>query len=194
MRCRGHLFVMVASLGTSKIGFPAGGSAARHPEFCVFMPRPSCSCARFGILSLPMQGTHARPPPERVAPPYIPMPTAPPAAAAPRHAAILNVFGGVLIWKRKAEEALERSGMNYVIVRPGGWQTDSGPWSGAGGTALAFVSHSAFCGFLQMWRCACCVVCATAPVQGRPGCVCRHHAQSAQAGAAATLLCPAVLN
>lgn len=39
---------------------------------------------------------------------------------APRPAAAaLNVFGGVLIWKRKAEEALERSGMPYVIVRPG---------------------------------------------------------------------------
>lgn len=28
-------FVMVTSLGTGKIGFPAGGSAARHPEFFV---------------------------------------------------------------------------------------------------------------------------------------------------------------
>ncbi len=34
-------------------------------------------------------------------------------------AGLLNIFGGVLIWKRRAEEALERSGMNYVIVRPG---------------------------------------------------------------------------
>ncbi|GAB4814594.1 hypothetical protein N2152v2_001640 [Parachlorella kessleri] len=37
-------------------------------------------------------------------------------------AAILNVFGGVLIYKRKAEEALERSGIPYVIVRPGGME------------------------------------------------------------------------
>lgn len=34
-------------------------------------------------------------------------------------AGILNLFGGVLIFKRRAEEALERSGMSYTIVRPG---------------------------------------------------------------------------
>lgn len=34
-------------------------------------------------------------------------------------AAVLNVFGGVLIFKRQAEDALERSGMAYTIVRPG---------------------------------------------------------------------------
>lgn len=32
---------------------------------------------------------------------------------------ILNLFGGVLTFKRKAEEALEASGMPYTIVRPG---------------------------------------------------------------------------
>ena len=37
-------------------------------------------------------------------------------------AGILNLFGGILIWKRKAEEALERSGMPYLIVRPGGME------------------------------------------------------------------------
>lgn len=37
----------------------------------------------------------------------------------PAGAGILNVFGGVLTFKRKAEEALEASGMPYVIVRPG---------------------------------------------------------------------------
>lgn len=37
-------------------------------------------------------------------------------------AGILNLFGGVLIFKRKAEEALERSGMPYLIVRPGGME------------------------------------------------------------------------
>lgn len=40
----------------------------------------------------------------------------------PPRAGILNVFGGVLTFKRKAEEALEASGMPYVIVRPGGWR------------------------------------------------------------------------
>lgn len=39
-----------------------------------------------------------------------------------RIAAILNVFGGVLTFKRKAEEALEASGLPYVIVRPGGME------------------------------------------------------------------------
>ncbi len=35
-------------------------------------------------------------------------------------AGVLNLFWGVLLWKRKAEEALEASGMTYTIVRPGG--------------------------------------------------------------------------
>ena len=34
---------------------------------------------------------------------------------------MLNLFWGVLLWKRAAEVALEASGMNYCIVRPGGW-------------------------------------------------------------------------
>ncbi|CAI0377143.1 unnamed protein product [Linum tenue] len=42
-------------------------------------------------------------------------------------AAILNLFWGVLVWKRKAEEALIASGLPYTIVRPGGMErpTDS---------------------------------------------------------------------
>ncbi|XP_038983622.1 protein TIC 62, chloroplastic isoform X2 [Phoenix dactylifera] len=42
-------------------------------------------------------------------------------------ASILNLFWGVLIWKRKAEEALLASGLPYTIVRPGGMErpTDS---------------------------------------------------------------------
>ncbi|XP_020105939.1 protein TIC 62, chloroplastic isoform X1 [Ananas comosus] len=42
-------------------------------------------------------------------------------------AAILNLFWGVLIWKRKAEEALIASGLPFTIVRPGGMErpTDS---------------------------------------------------------------------
>jgi uncharacterized protein YbjT (DUF2867 family) len=38
------------------------------------------------------------------------------------HAAVLNLFGGILIQKRRAEVALEASGLNYVIVRPGGME------------------------------------------------------------------------
>lgn len=34
-------------------------------------------------------------------------------------ASILNLFGGVLYWKREAEKTLETSGMAYTIVRPG---------------------------------------------------------------------------
>ncbi|KAJ9152889.1 hypothetical protein P3X46_026397 [Hevea brasiliensis] len=37
-------------------------------------------------------------------------------------AAILNLFWGVLIWKRKAEEVLIASGIPYTIVRPGGME------------------------------------------------------------------------
>ena len=37
-------------------------------------------------------------------------------------AGILNLFGGVLIFKRQAEKALEASGLRYVIVRPGGME------------------------------------------------------------------------
>ncbi|KAA3485629.1 Protein TIC 62, chloroplastic [Gossypium australe] len=37
-------------------------------------------------------------------------------------AAILNLFWGVLIWKRKAEEVLIASGLPYTIVRPGGME------------------------------------------------------------------------
>lgn len=32
-------------------------------------------------------------------------------------AGILNLFGGVLIQKKRAEQALEASGMRYTIVR-----------------------------------------------------------------------------
>ena len=42
-------------------------------------------------------------------------------------AGLLNLFWGVLIFKKKAESALEKSGIPYVIVRPGGMErpTDS---------------------------------------------------------------------
>lgn len=40
-------------------------------------------------------------------------------------AGVLNLFGGVLLWKREAEKALEASGMAYTIVRPGTTGLDS---------------------------------------------------------------------
>jgi uncharacterized protein YbjT (DUF2867 family) len=44
-------------------------------------------------------------------------------------AGVLNLFGGVLLFKRQAEQALERSGMAYTIVRPG---ARAGAGAGAG--------------------------------------------------------------
>jgi uncharacterized protein YbjT (DUF2867 family) len=32
----------------------------------------------------------------------------------------LNLFGLILLWKRVGEQALERSGLNWTVVRPGG--------------------------------------------------------------------------
>jgi uncharacterized protein YbjT (DUF2867 family) len=31
----------------------------------------------------------------------------------------LNLFWGVLFWKKRGEEAVQRSGIDYTIVRPG---------------------------------------------------------------------------
>jgi uncharacterized protein YbjT (DUF2867 family) len=38
----------------------------------------------------------------------------------------LNLFGGVLYWKKKAEEHLIRSGLSFTIVRPGGLRDGAG--------------------------------------------------------------------
>lgn len=35
---------------------------------------------------------------------------------------MLNLFWGILVWKKQAEEALQASGMQYTIVRPGGME------------------------------------------------------------------------
>lgn len=45
----------------------------------------------------------------------------------------LNRFGKILDWKRKGEETLQQSGLNYTIVRPGGLKDTPG-----GGCALVF--------------------------------------------------------
>lgn len=37
----------------------------------------------------------------------------------------LNLFGGILVQKRRAERELEDSGLPYVIVRPGGMERPS---------------------------------------------------------------------
>ena len=36
----------------------------------------------------------------------------------------LNIFWGILVWKKWAEEYLQRSGLTYTIVRPGGLKND----------------------------------------------------------------------
>eukprot|EP01025_Chloroclados_australasicus_P055304 TRINITY_DN6663_c0_g1_i2.p2 TRINITY_DN6663_c0_g1~~TRINITY_DN6663_c0_g1_i2.p2 ORF type:complete len:311 (+),score=32.92 TRINITY_DN6663_c0_g1_i2:74-934(+) len=36
----------------------------------------------------------------------------------------LNLFGGVLFWKKRGEEAVQRSGIDYTIVRPGGLRNE----------------------------------------------------------------------
>ena len=55
-------------------------------------------------------------------------------------ASVLNLFGGILSYKREAEKALESSGMAYSIVRPGARAcTDA---CGAGG-AMCGNMHSA---------------------------------------------------
>ena len=37
----------------------------------------------------------------------------------------LNLLWGVLFWKKRAEEALQRSGLDYTIIRPGGTRRSS---------------------------------------------------------------------
>eukprot|EP00892_Ulva_mutabilis_P007693 jgi/Ulvmu1/5296/UM022_0090.1 len=37
-----------------------------------------------------------------------------------------NIFWGILFWKKRGEEHLQRSGLPYTIVRPGGLVTDEG--------------------------------------------------------------------
>ncbi|KAM1006362.1 hypothetical protein FF1_003078 [Malus domestica] len=52
-------------------------------------------------------------------------------------AAILNLFWGVLIWKRKAEEALIASGLPYTIVRPGGMERPTDAYKETHNTTLS---------------------------------------------------------
>ncbi|XP_038887687.1 protein TIC 62, chloroplastic [Benincasa hispida] len=52
-------------------------------------------------------------------------------------AAILNLFWGVLLWKRKAEEALIASGLPYTIVRPGGMERPTDTFKETHNTTLS---------------------------------------------------------
>ncbi|KAI5314338.1 hypothetical protein L3X38_043514 [Prunus dulcis] len=52
-------------------------------------------------------------------------------------AAILNLFWGVLIWKRKAEEALIASGLPYTIMRPGGMERPTDAYKETHNTTLS---------------------------------------------------------
>lgn len=66
-------------------------------------------------------------------------------------AGVLNLFWGVLIWKRQAEAALERSGMSYTIVRPGARRrvvSVSGVAECNAGPARSWSGHLA-CGLLR---------------------------------------------
>ena len=50
----------------------------------------------------------------------------------------LNLYWGVLLWKKQGEVALQRSGLDYTIVRPGGlgpggvWRSWGGQYNAAG--------------------------------------------------------------
>ncbi|GLC67258.1 hypothetical protein PLESTF_000534300 [Pleodorina starrii] len=48
----------------------------------------------------------------------------------------LNLFWGVLFWKKRAEEELQRSGLTYTIVRPGGLKNKLGQGEVAGNIVM----------------------------------------------------------
>ena len=60
---------------------------------------------------------------------------------------LLSPLGPVLFWKKRAEEHLQRSGLTYTIVRPGGLASESGSSdgsSGSGGNPLQQALSSIF--------------------------------------------------
>ena len=95
-------FVMVTSLGTGKFGWPAGESA-----FSVWL-----DVIVWCLTAAGRQGVIKSRTPQK---PCL-------KGMCAGMAGVLNLFGGVLIYKKKAEEALEKSGMAYTIVRPGGME------------------------------------------------------------------------
>jgi hypothetical protein len=54
---------------------------------------------------------------------------------------LLNCFRGILIWKREAEKFLEKSGLDYFVVRPGGLTDDE-----IKGSAILYGSADSFSG------------------------------------------------
>uniref|UniRef100_A0A383VB59 NAD(P)-binding domain-containing protein n=1 Tax=Tetradesmus obliquus TaxID=3088 RepID=A0A383VB59_TETOB len=48
----------------------------------------------------------------------------------------LNLFWGILFWKKRAEEELQRSGLSYTIVRPGGLKSKLGDGEVAGSIVM----------------------------------------------------------
>ncbi|MBD1921849.1 NAD(P)H-binding protein [Microcoleus sp. FACHB-831] len=40
----------------------------------------------------------------------------------------LNLFWLILVWKKQAEEYIDKSGINYTIVRPGGLKNEDNPY------------------------------------------------------------------
>lgn len=49
----------------------------------------------------------------------------------------LNLLWGVLFWKKRAEEALQRSGIDYTIIRPGGLVNEKTGSRATGGIVMA---------------------------------------------------------
>ncbi len=49
----------------------------------------------------------------------------------------LNAFWGVLFWKKRAEEVVQRSGLPYTIVRPGGLKSRLRPGESEGNMVMA---------------------------------------------------------
>ncbi|KAK9844034.1 hypothetical protein WJX81_002489 [Elliptochloris bilobata] len=68
-------------------------------------------------------------------------------------AGILNLFGGVLIQKRRAEVALEESGLPYVVVRPGGMERPKDDYKDTHNVRLA-LRDTEFGGQVSRWQVA----------------------------------------
>ncbi|KAL4425039.1 hypothetical protein ABPG77_001817 [Micractinium sp. CCAP 211/92] len=49
----------------------------------------------------------------------------------------LNAYWGVLFWKKQGEVALQRSGLDYTIIRPGGLVDDASTGRGVGNLVMA---------------------------------------------------------
>lgn len=70
----------------------------------------------------------------------------------------------VLFWKKRAEEELQRSGLDYTIVRPGRLQASITHPSPAPPSAPNFGGRDLKTDCLHTWRLACACACAWALV------------------------------